>query len=349
MLFQNKILESQKETRNIQNELHLLSSHSKLRGVEFFTPNEYYGLDLIFKAFMSLQESQPLYFALPHGAETGSSKNLALYSGVEAVPVLIYNNEIGRMEIKRRRSPGWAIQGEHGFLILLELLSYFDRLPEFSTNAREILFFPPHVNNTSWKIADPNEDYRTCQELILNYNSTERVDISLPTSDLIAGRDRVFRNHGFRVVSCGSPNDSKFLNRFLNLISDYSKIASKTLGSHIYFARAIGKEVEWLGPLDDTNSWHAKKIHESGELENTLEINRTTVDFIRTLDKPVSVETARKLLGERGSIEKKRWLELQKFGRTRNYLPFSPREAGIKIHLPRPIRRKIKFIKSGVH
>jgi len=315
MSFSHKFLETRVQTQDMQLDLNRLSRLQEMRGVEYFRPNEYYGLDLIFKYWLGIPAEQSLYFAVPHGVEIGDAKNLNLFTGREAVPILIYNHEIGRDIIIDNHIPGWKVQGEHGFLVLLHLLKMHDMSPANKIESREILFFPPH-NSSEWKLKDSKFDENVSRALLEQYGSAKRVDISLPSASLRSRRAVIFQKHGFRVVSAGDIRDPKFLNRFVNLVSDYDHILTQTIGSHIFFASAMNKKVTWFGHDNHLEVLVPTKIDSEGNLRQKTQIHPKIHAFIDLVKLGENTHlNALEILGQNFELNRERWLKHQQFGR----------------------------------
>ena len=314
MSFSARFLETRKQTQDMQLDLDHLSRLQEVRGVEHFPPNEYYGLDLIFKYWLGIPPEQSLHFAVPHGVEIGDSKNLNLFTGREAVPILVYNHEIGRQIIDDNHIPGWKAQGEHGFLVLLHLLEMHNIFPTKNAETREILFFPPH-NSDIWKLKDSKFDENVSKTLIEQYGSANRIDISLPSASLRSGRAAVFQKHGFRVVSAGDFRDPKFLSRFVNLVSDYDHILTQTIGSHIFFASAMNKRVTWLEHDVHPEMLVPTKIDSEGNLRQKTRIHPKIHAFINLLKLGENTHRASlEILGQNFDLDHEKWVDLQRFG-----------------------------------
>jgi hypothetical protein len=336
-----EIFETKEETQLKQKDLIGLSRAQNVRGIEHFAPNEYYGLDLIFKHWLGISIGKPLFFAVPHGVEIGDSQNLNLFTGREAVPILVYNNEIGKSNLLNYEIPGWKVQGEHGFLILLHLLKMRDQLPHIGSARRGILFFPPH-NSDTWRLEDTKFDEEICKILLEQYGSSTRVDISLPSASLRSGRSLIYGQHGFRVVSSGDFRDPKFLNRFVNLVSDYEKISTKSIGGHVFYASVMNKKVDWLG--ENMEDLFLTKVDDSGNQRTKTKIHPEILSVIKLLQSDMSIyQESKKILGENSVLDRERWLQLQDFGKLMDKLGFIiPGNHGWKPAIPSYLRRKVK-------
>jgi hypothetical protein len=336
-----EFFETKEETQLKQKDLTELSRLQSVRGVEFFAPNEYYGLDLVFKHWLGISFDQPLFFAVPHGVEIGDSQNLNLFTGREAVPILVYNNEIGKNNLLNYKIPGWKVQGEHGFLILLQLLKMRDQFPHAASATREILFFPPH-NSDIWKLENSRFDEEICKMLLEEYGSPKRVDISLPSASLRSGRSLFYANYGFRVVSSGDFRDPKFLNRFVNLVSDYERVSTKSIGSHVFFASVMNKRVDWLG--EDMEELIPTKVDLSGNQRSKTKLHPEILTVIKHLQAGTSIlEESEKILGRNSVLDRDRWLHFQHFGRRMDKVGFIiPGNRGWQPAIPSHLKRRVK-------
>ena len=242
-------LESNSETWEKQESFSKLNTFSKPRGIEIFYPNEYYGLDLIVKAFIGIDPEISLVIGIPHGMELGDDGVGNNFGNGTNLSSYIYYNQIGLKNMEARSIKGWKIPAEHPLLLLISILKNLDLLKKKPLK-NATLFFPAH-RDEAFDFVNKDYDYEVCRALSAGFSKSKQIDVSLQISDISLGRHLIYQKHGFRVVSSGHRFDPRFLSRFVNLVTSYEQVASSEIGSHLFYTAAIGSStVFWDIGLD---------------------------------------------------------------------------------------------------
>jgi hypothetical protein len=244
----NLFLETVEESWDMQSNLDALISRSALkdRRYEKFYPNEYYGLDLIVKYLLEVDPRESLPFGLPHSVCFGHQPEWYVYGKREVVKTLVYFNSLDLRVIKLKKCRGWIAQFENLFLTLLKIVDFSAEYGNKSLkNQLRAIFFPPHTNS-SWGFSNNAFDENSINKLISMHSQYENIDVMLPLDSIISGRAHTYERAGFQVLSAGSTKDSKFLSRWINLVSSYQNVITANLGSHVFYSLAMGKQITWL-------------------------------------------------------------------------------------------------------
>lgn len=277
--------ESVEESWKIQSgNLPALSRDVRPRGVERFYPNEYYGIDLIIKYLLDIDVNDSLPFGLPHAVCFGYQEGWYVYGKREKVKTLIYNNDLDLRVMRARQCRGWIARLESPFSILLKILLESKMIVNFSSpNKSRLLYFPVH-SNKEWKLSSDNHDSHIIELLLGKSNDYEKIDVMLPIDSIIAGRAVPFQQAGFKVVSAGSIWDTKFLCRWINLVSNYGTISTSHLGSHLFYGLLMNREVIWLS---SNKLVLPRKIDKHGNLRPVMEPFPEAVELLDRLKKPI--------------------------------------------------------------
>lgn len=329
-------IESNTDSWNAQSTIIESLGHFSLRNVEVFLPNEYYGLDLIVKKFIGLDQKTSLKFGIPHGVEIGDAKFANVYGYRTNLSTLTYNNPIGLRNIVNQNVPGRRIPAEHPFLILTGMMRSFGMLNDKKIKDAT-LFFPAH-QSVGFDFINKNYDIEICMKLDSLRAIEGEVEISLPFLDIELGRHLTYEKFGFNVVSSGHYKDSKFLSRFINLTTSYKRVASAEAGSHLIYGAALGCRTEF---------WHLgmpliQQIDSSRHKNNPYEID-PTIKALFQPGKQIDYVQASQLLGGSGApISQSYWLWLQKSSVRRDRYSFVELEGNKKkIAIPQALRRPL--------
>ncbi len=338
--YQETFLESKRQTWELQKDLVTLAKSGRMRKVEVFYPNEYYGLDLIVKNFLNLNPKESLKFAIPHGVELNDSGLRNVFGFNTNVSTLTYNNDIGLSNMLVHKVPGWKIKTEHPFLILKQILferGLLDNNPTFGG----VLFFPPHLA-PSQNFIDDQFDAKIIQNLIENRFNRTTITVSLPSADILRGRYLLYEKYGFKVVSAGSIFDARFLNRFINLVMGYDQILTSAVGSHMVFARALKKEIRFhqIGPDLSPQTFDKNGIVPKVVFDSYVE------KFISKLEDPDSYYQALNLLGSTGELSSQElWKSIYTKSKFNDYFGFfEPCPERKKMRIPRAYSRLARKI-----
>lgn len=288
MRFRNNLAtftESVEESWNFQEtNLRLTLSNFGPRNVERFYPNEYYGIDLVIKHLLGIEANTSLSFGLPHAVCFGYQQGWYVYGKREKVKTLIHNNDLDLRVMRARECRGWVARLESTFSIMLKILLDSKMIVSLSSpNKSRLLYFPVH-SNKEWKLNNDNHDSHIIELLLGKSNDYEKIDVMLPIDSIIAGRGVPFQQAGFKVISAGSIWDTKFLCRWINLVSNYGTISTSHLGSHLFYGLLMKREVIWLS---SEKLVLPRKIDNHGNLRPVMEPFPETVELLDKLKKPM--------------------------------------------------------------
>ena len=327
-------IEDSENSWDRQQDLESLGESIMPRGSEVFYPNEYYGLDLIVKGFLDLDFECSLKLALPHGVEIGDDGIGNVFGFATNLSTLTYNNEIGLNNIVIHGVPGWRVHAEHPILLLRDIyLNHNLFLGKQSSSA--ILFFPAH-RSRAYNFTISDYDDLICRKLLDLEKVEGKIEISLTGIDISLGRHQIYQSAGFRVVSSGDIQDPYFLSRFFNLTTQYKKVCSAEIGSHLFYSAALGCRTEFW----DLGLPFVQQADTERSRESTYEIN----DKVKRLffDKAIlHKDIAEVYLGWRNvRPSKDRWTYIHNISRFLDSLGFAePVGMLIKFSAPRRVKR----------
>ena len=219
-----------------ESELLSLCAPRALPGVEHFGGNELYGHDRIIKAYAGLPLDEPLPVLIPHGVCLSTDyvslgERRAGYTAAFSYPAL-------RDDVYRRRLRMRVVPSASPFLHALQVL------PHTEAQREGILFFPAH----SVPGVDIAQDWEALAIGLTHLEDRHGpVHVCMYWSDVMAGRHRVFLDHGIPVVSAGHRHDPEFIVRLVDLLRRHRYAGSNSPGSHFFYAVAAGCEFFFLG------------------------------------------------------------------------------------------------------
>ena len=329
-------IESYPTTWEKQKSLNELGFSLSPRSNEVFFPNEYYGLDLIVKAFLELGQERSLKFGVPHGVELGDDRVGNVYGLGTVLSTLTYNNPIGLKNLITNRVPGWKIPAEHPILLLRNLMEDLQLL-HHNPIKNATLFFPAHLQE-GVNFEDKLYDKYICSKLSLLRTVKHDIEISLPGVDIQLNRHLVYEAAGFNVVSSGHIFDPYFLSRFTNLVTSYKEVATAEAGSHLFYTAALGcRTIFWDLGLPMVQLLAGERRNDS-----PFEIDSAAKTLFRDKQE-INRATAENYLGGTGkSISKSYWRDIHRASIIRDYWAiFEPIGEGFKLAIPRLLRRQL--------
>lgn len=221
-----------------------IHNFSEVTRREIYFPNQYYGSDLVMKSLLQIPASKSLKFAMPHGIEMGINIGPQSMLGKQShLSTLIYNNKFGLSNILQDRLKGYRFQFVHPILIVDRLMKS-NGLMNYEKNY-ETLFYPAHSDSIS-TFVNVRYDTDIIEGLLSRGYIPEEVTVSLIGADIINGRNKKYEDSGFKVVSSGFNTDPFFFSRFINLASSFRNIITSEIGSHLFFAAALGYNVKLI-------------------------------------------------------------------------------------------------------
>lgn len=124
-----------------------------------------------------------------------------------------------------------------------------------SDNCRgTIVFFTHHVPGIKWHGHDTEEYFRKLKELPEKFHP---IILCMHMHDINAGHHKELRKWGFPIVTAGNIYNDKFVDRFYNLISNFSYGTSQEWGSQTAYMVELGTPYFFLGqPPELVNNEH---------------------------------------------------------------------------------------------
>lgn len=107
-----------------------------------------------------------------------------------------------------------------------------------------IVFFTHHVPGVRWEGNDSEEYFSQLRGLPDKF---QPVVLCLHMHDINAGHHKELRRHGFPIVTAGNTSSTKFVDRFYDLIKDYSYASSPDWGSQVAYCIEMGLPYFFLG------------------------------------------------------------------------------------------------------
>lgn len=148
----------------------------------------------------------------------------------------------------RRRAKAWTKQSKMEVEILGAPFILYRRMNNIKRdkNATGTVAYPGHSTN------DIRSDFnmiKYCEELEKLPQSYQPVTVCLHYLDVKRGRDKIYRDHGFKVVSAGSRHDITFVKRFYDILSSHKYATSNDVGSHTFYAVELDVPFFLLGDI----------------------------------------------------------------------------------------------------
>jgi hypothetical protein len=150
-----------------------------------------------------------------------------------------------------------------------------------------IVFFTHYAPGVKWVGHDSDEYFSQLRSLPDKF---QPIVLCLHMHDINAGHHKELRRHGFPMVTGGNTSSTKFVDRFYDLIKDYSYASSQDWGSQVAYCTELGLPYFFLGkrpklmnishaqmPLGEVT--HQDEFHAKME-EQALSLFRSPVDAV---------------------------------------------------------------------
>jgi hypothetical protein len=201
-----------------------------LRTSEIFTPNAFYGNDLVLKRHAGLPPDRPLKAVVPHGIVFDPSYVWESERRALLPAVLAYSEDRARAYARATRK--LPIRSAVPFAYLPKLLGEAPPAERSGT-----LFFPGHSSHR----ATAQADFVGLAEALTRLAPEHRpVTVCIYWRDHELGRHRPFLERGLQLVSAGHMYDPAFLFRLYHLCQRHRYAASNHVGSSLLYAVLAG-------------------------------------------------------------------------------------------------------------
>ncbi len=107
-----------------------------------------------------------------------------------------------------------------------------------------IVFFTHHVPGVKWEGHDSEEYFAQLRALPDKF---QPAILCLHMHDINAGHHKELRRHGFPIVTAGNASSTNFVDRFYDLIKDYSYATSQGWGSQVAYCVEFGLPYFFVG------------------------------------------------------------------------------------------------------
>ena len=229
-----------------QQNLRWLIMPKKPRYPEFYWPNANYGFSSVLKQYAGYPANRPIMAVIPHGVYLNDSR---LFAGELEVPLrAVLSFPEYRDALWQSTSDKTVVPSAAPFLYALRIMR--ESGWTMPAERRGTIVAPQHSTaavdtDTRWgKLAD---------ELVALPDRFQPVTLCLHWQDLERKRDQEFTRRGIRVVCAGHLGDQEFLFRLIHLMSQHRYAASNNVGSHLFYALALGLPYFLLGRRPTTH------------------------------------------------------------------------------------------------
>jgi hypothetical protein len=207
---------------------------------EKYTQNDYYGIATNLKKYSGLPYSRSLDYAIEHGIDfysDGSSYDI--HSTARGILTFSkYREErLKKATPKEIHCIGPYIHYAPHYLSNKNLEREKKRL------GKNFLVFPAH----STPGVDSEFDIdKFCTYLKKISRGFDSVRVCLYWKDILMGRDKPYKKHGFECVTAGHIYDPMFLSRLKSIIEVSAMTATNGVGTHIGYCILMGKPVYYF-------------------------------------------------------------------------------------------------------
>jgi len=205
---------------------------------EIFTPNAFYGNDIIYKHYAGLPVHYPLKAVLPHGEDYTNIKDevwsdellnslpeIWCYSNLR---IQKYSQALKNLKIEKKVVPSAS-----PFLYLTKLIKTNSIPPE----RKGTIFFPSHSTH---HITDNSDFEALASKLDCLGEEYRPITVCVYWRDFNLGHHLPFEKRGMRIVSAGHIYDPNFLFRFYHLCSLHKYSCSNAHGTAIFYSIKSG-------------------------------------------------------------------------------------------------------------
>lgn len=216
-----------------QQNLRRLIMPRKPRFPEFYWPNANYGFSSVLKEYAGYPAKYPIMAVIPHGVYLNDSR---LFAGELEVPLrAVLSFPEYRDSLWESTSDKTVVPSAAPFLYALALMQASGWEPPAQREGTIVA--PQHSTaaidtDTRWG--------KLAEELAALPERFHPITLSLHWQDLERKRDQEFTRRGIRVVCAGHLGDQEFLFRLIHLMSQHRYAASNNVGSHMFYALAMG-------------------------------------------------------------------------------------------------------------
>lgn len=201
--------------------------------IEKYLDTEAYGCNLILKEYCHFPKYLPLPCHMEHGWTPLSNALVSdLAIAKEKKLMLVYSE---------RRIIAWKRASDIPVLIMGSPFVIYRRMKKIvlRPESEGTIVFPSH--STIFLKSQYNiDDY--CLKLKKLPSEYQPVTICLLAPDIKMGRDKIYRQHGFSVVSAGDKlrGNISFVRNFYEILSNYKYATSNEIGTYSFYSVEMG-------------------------------------------------------------------------------------------------------------
>ncbi|WP_052667456.1 hypothetical protein [Nitriliruptor alkaliphilus] len=196
--------------------------------------NAYYGHARALARWAGVQDQLPIWGYLQHGFNTGTG--FTPRDPPRPVPALVWNRR-NLLAARERRLNATAIGAPFVYLAAA------DRSPTTSPQ-RGTMAYPFHA----WELHEATGGHARYAHDLAEREGTASTTVCLYWLEYQDPDVReVYARAGFRVISHGHRTDETFLDRLVAEVADHQRVVSNDLGTAMWYAGYLGKEIEIHG------------------------------------------------------------------------------------------------------
>lgn len=194
---------------------------------------EAYGSNLIIKAYARFPRFLPLPAHLEHGwTPIASVVKTDLQPARFKGSILVFS---------QRRREAWRKESHLPVAIMGAPLAIYRKMAKISPSikATGTVAFPSHSTLT---IESKFNLEKYCRDLLALPDGFHPVTICFQYPDIKLGRDKIYRQHGFKVRTAGKKlrGSLEFVANFYRILSDHRYATSNDIGSYTFYAVEMG-------------------------------------------------------------------------------------------------------------
>lgn len=192
---------------------------------DLFWTADVYGLGKYLRKYAYFPEYLPLNAYLSHGIPNYDQP--APHELNNKAPVMFYYSSRLTKEFKKQSKKSC-------YTVVSPNVFYRRRFKiEKEPTATGTIAFPCHSTPEMDDLTDYNE---YCAKLKSLSGEFTPVSVCLHYHDINKGLHKIFMDHGFEVLTVGSPYHSDFIERFYNILKKFKYVTSNEVGSYAYYA-----------------------------------------------------------------------------------------------------------------
>lgn len=199
--------------------------------------SEIYSFGKCFRYMASYPDIFPLFVGADHGV--GLEANLYVNELDSNVKTYFTWHPIKERRYKSIKKPQ-VIQIPHPWIFYRKALT----ITRSDKLKGTLVFFTHQTLGVKWEGHDTEEYFAQLRKLPDKF---QPVVLCLHMHDVNTGLHKELRSHGFPIVTAGNTSSINFVDRFYNLIKDYSYATSQVWGSQVAYCVELGIPYFFLG------------------------------------------------------------------------------------------------------